>query len=105
MCRATVVNLPNISAGALEQIDSTLSEGGDYILAVGNGLSDSVCDGIAVIEQNDAPVFGKLADGSWLQFDPRLVFEENTVEDPIPDGGGLVQTLTGEQTRCSNAPR
>jgi cullin-associated NEDD8-dissociated protein 1 len=31
--------------------------------------------------------------------------EDNTIETPIPDGGGLTQALTGRETRCSNAPR
>lgn len=34
-----------------------------------------------------------------------MKLEDNTVETPLADGGGLVQALTGEQTRCSNAPR
>ena len=34
-----------------------------------------------------------------------MKLEDNTVETPLADGGGLVQSLTGEQTRCSNAPR
>ena len=33
------------------------------------------------------------------------MLEENTVEEPIADGGGLVQALTGHQTRCANTPR
>ena len=107
MCRATAVNLPSISAGALEQIDSTLSEGGDFILADGNGLSDLVCDDIAaVIEQNDAPVFGQLPDGNWLQFDPRMVLEENTVENPILDGGGLVRpNRQGKNPHCKRGKK
>jgi hypothetical protein len=47
----------------------------------------------------------KLPDGSWLQYDPRLKLEKNTLEDPIADGGGLVEALTGQKTRCSNVPR
>ena len=38
-----------------------------------------------------------MPDGSWLQFDPRMILEENTLLDPIPDGGGLVRSLTAER--------
>lgn len=31
--------------------------------------------------------------------------EENTPDTPIPDGGGLTRTLTGDATRCANVPR
>jgi len=58
-----------------------------------------------VTEERDPPVFGQLRDGSWLQFDPRLKLEENTIDSPLPDGGGLVNALTSDETRCANAPR
>lgn len=100
-----VLLLPNVSADVLEQIDEVHSRGGEYILFP--GLSDSLCDQLNdVTEERDAPVFGQLPDGSWLQFDPSIVLEENTVESPIPDGGGLSRSLTGDDVmRCSNAPR
>lgn len=47
----------------------------------------------------------QLPDGSWLQYDPRLRLENNTIEAPIPDGGGLVESLTGRKTSCANVPR
>eukprot|EP00957_Ditylum_brightwellii_P189431 14418472-Ditylum_brightwellii.AAC.1 len=36
----------------------------------------------------DPPIFGKLPDDSFAVFDPYLLLQENTVENPIPDGGG-----------------
>jgi len=99
-----VLNLPAISEGVLEPIDGPQTSDGEFILF--GGLSDPLCYQLNdSTEEEDPPVFGKLPDGSWLQFDPRLVLEENTLESPIPDGGGLVRSLTGEQTRCSNVPR
>ena len=88
----------------LEHIDELQTHGGEYILI--DGLSDNLCAKLNdVTEENDPPIFGQLPDGSWLQFDPSIMLEENTVESPILDGGGLVQSLTGDVTRCANAPR
>ncbi len=33
------------------------------------------------------------------------MLEENTADQHLEDGGGLVTSLTGKKTRCSNAPR
>ncbi len=102
-----VLTLPAISEGVLDHIDEVRTLGGEYILF--GGLADTqaaMCDQLNdVIEEGDSPVFGQLPDGSWLQFDPRLVLEENTLDSHLPDGGGRVRSLTGEETRCSNAPR
>ncbi len=93
-----------MSPGVLDHINEAISQGGDYILT--NGLSEPLCDELSdVMEELDAPVFGMLEDGSWLQFDPMMILETNTLESPLPDGGGLVRSLTGQTTRCSNVPR
>jgi hypothetical protein len=98
------LNLPNVTAGILDRIDEVRSQGVEYLLR--GGLNDPLCDQLsAVTEENDAPVFGKLPDGSWLQFDPRIVLEDNTLESHISDGGGLVRSLTGDKTKCANTPR
>ncbi|KAL7482807.1 hypothetical protein ACHAW6_008462, partial [Cyclotella cf. meneghiniana] len=99
-----VINLPNISQSVLESIDEIRSNAGEFIYF--NAINDPLCNQLnAVIEQDDAPLFGKLPDGSWLQYDPRLRLENNTIEAPIPDGGGLVESLTGRKTSCANVPR
>jgi len=100
----TVLTLPAISESIFEPIDELKARGGEYIIF--DGLSDSLCDKLNdVNEEGDPPVFGQLPDGSWLQFDPILVLQENTLESHIHDGGGLVRSLTADITRCSNAPR
>lgn len=100
-----VLHLPNISESVIEPIDVIRSEGGEFIYFESIG-DQSICEHLnTVTELNDSPVFGRLPDGSWLQYEPRLILEENIVEKPIPDGGGLVQALTGQKTRCSNVPR
>jgi hypothetical protein len=45
-------------------------------------------------EEGNAPVFAKLQDGTYLQWTPQLVLEENTIESPIFDGGGEVELYT-----------
>jgi hypothetical protein len=100
----TVLSLPNVASGTLDSIDEVRSRGGEFILQ--GGLSDPVCSQLNdVTEENDAPVFGKLPDGSWLIFDPRMTLGENTLEHHIPDGGGLVRSVTALRTKCANAPR
>lgn len=90
------LSLPGVSVNVLELIDEVPSHGGEYILI--DGLTDALCNSLNdVTEETDAPIFGQLPDGSWLQFDPRLKLEENTVLHPIPDGGGLVRSLTAER--------
>ncbi len=98
------LSLPNVTTGILDRVDVVQSRGEEYLLRV--GLNDPLCGQLSdVTEENDAPVFGKLPNGTWLQFDPRLVLEDNTLESHIRDGGGLVQSLTGGKTKCSNTPR
>gem|GEM_PF-5395100 len=40
-----------------------------------------------------------------LVYDPHLILEANTVEKPLPDGGGTAAIETNGQMLCSNAPR
>ena len=98
------LSLPNVTSGTLDLIDEVQSRGGEYLLR--GGLIDPLCAQLSdVTEENDAPIFGKLPDGSWLQFDPRIVLEDNTLESHVRDGGGLIRSLTGDKTKCFNTPR
>ena len=79
-------NLPTYSlaipADSLSLVDVPFTNGFEFILL--QPLSDSRCSTIPdVVEVNDPPVFGVLSDGSWLQFDPRLTLEDNTIQFPI----------------------
>ncbi len=56
------------------------------------------------------PIFGKTYNErtkqyQYLLFDPKMIVLENTVENPIPDGGGLVNYETEGRVYCANAPR
>jgi hypothetical protein len=49
-------------------------------------------------------IFG-FVNGMYLAYDPRLVLETNTIENPLSDGGGTAVIETNGQMICSNAPR
>lgn len=56
------------------------------------------------------PLFGKsfnvqTGQFEYLLFDPKMVLLDNTVDNPIPDGGGFLEYDTDGKTFCSNAPR
>ena len=71
-----------------------------------SGSENAICSLLTdVTEENDFPTFGRLPDGSWMMYDARMKLEENTVDGHLRDGGGLILSLTGEQTRCANTPR
>jgi len=44
-------------------------------------------------------LIGVFSNGDQYYYDPRIVLEQNTVEQPIPDGGGTTGTL------CSNVAK
>ncbi len=91
----------DLSGESLELIDEELSNGGDFILPT--GLSDPKCDSIPSVP--NGPVFGKLQDGSWLQFDPRIELSTNTPSFPLVDGGKSTELASGGKSYCSNVPR
>eukprot|EP00957_Ditylum_brightwellii_P029726 2247720-Ditylum_brightwellii.AAC.1 len=48
----------------------------------------------------DHPIFARLPDGSDAIYDPYLLLQENTIENPIPDGGG--QTTLQSATKADD---
>lgn len=87
----------------------------------------STCDGFPSYHQpiphdeEGAPkgtfptVFGRTPEGIDFAYDPHLALRENTVDSPLPDGGGRLVMATdgltpgqgtpGEQVMCQNAER
>ncbi len=56
------------------------------------------------------PIFGKTYNERTQQFehvlfDPKLMLQENTPENPIADGGGFMEYDSKGRTYCANAPR
>ena len=69
----------------------------DFILT--ETLTEAMCDDIG---PGDYPVYVNFGDGNFMAFDPRIQPMENTVENPLIDGGGQMKDLGA---KCSNAPR
>ncbi len=94
-----VVPLPAIGNG-LEVIDTHRKSNGQEFILV-NGLDDDVCSKLpGVHDENRPPMFGQLPDGSWLQFDPHFDVMENTVDNPLPDGGENNTTIWNWNENC-----
>ena len=92
----------NLSQSNLQVIDEYLTNGEEFILR--NAISNSLCEAIpAVPDLDDEPIFARVSDGTWLQFDPRLIIETNSVNSPIADGGKATKLAGG--SFCSNVPR
>ena len=106
----TISTIFNIADGTYEPID-TWKYGEDTNFKLTISMSDipsfsSLCSTLPVVrDDGDEAVFGKLSDGTWLIFDPRIRLEENTVDSPMIDGGKGAFLTSGEKTICSNVPR
>ena len=92
-------DLPNLSDAAWttsvndEQDVYKSVTGYDFQLV--SGITDAKCMDVPFsAEEGNAPVFAKLQDGTYLQWTSQLVLEENTIENPIFDGGGEVEQYT-----------
>jgi len=107
---------------ASDVLDSTASDlfkvpmRRDQEFLLRNGLDDPICDLVpSFAEENDAPIFGQLPDGSWLQWTPTIQLEDNgpsintapedRASNVLSDGGGEWSTKTGEKLKCSNVVR
>lgn len=94
------VELPNL----LDPVDLAFSNNELFIL--NTSVESAICSAIpAIPEFGDDPIFGRLPDGSWLQFDARLELEQNTLKNPLIDGGKVKHLASGKETLCSNVPR
>jgi hypothetical protein len=95
-------NLPNLADAAWtsgvndEQDYYKALNGFDFQLTTGidKGIEPRCNDVPTSAEEGDKPVFAKLNDGTYLQWTPQVILEENTAENPIPDGGGHVERFT-----------
>jgi hypothetical protein len=102
--------------------DETASDLNVYLMLRGqelllrNGFNGPICDMIPPFaEEYDAPVFGVLPSGEWLQWTPTLMLEENgpSINDPssnmsskvLRDGGGEAVVATDGVLKCSNVQR
>jgi hypothetical protein len=67
-------------------------------------LAESSCASLLPFNAFGPPVYAQTASGEWLQFDPRIVMEENTVTAPLPDGGAASWSAN-RTLECSNVKR
>jgi hypothetical protein len=106
------VDLPEIGSAELQSIDDDTfqsvyfdsSQSKDEFILTQALPQSLACDALPK-PWSDIPVFGKTADGEYLLYDPRLVLNENTIENPLLDGGGQLSVETDGEVLCSNAPR
>ncbi|KAL7543207.1 hypothetical protein ACHAXR_012486, partial [Thalassiosira sp. AJA248-18] len=85
-------------------------------LLLQDGYHGPICDLIPPFAENgDVPVFGRMIDGSYVQWTPKAVLEENGPsmnDDPgdmasnvLSDGGSEWSNKTGGVMKCSNVGR
>ena len=116
-----IIDLPHAGTSDFDGIDDTIYDseyfdsyqaGDEFILTT--PLTTSACDALPDPWNNPgdsfplAPIFGRsLINGTaeYLLYDPRLTLMENTIENPLADGGGEITVKTNGATFCSNVPR
>ena len=100
-----ILDLSNQNGTNLTPINTEQTYGADWLLKT--PVQDEVCatfpspydndyrgadptnkDYIPSRFEPDKPVFAKLSDGTYALFDSRMILHENTLENPILDGGG-----------------
>ena len=108
---SSVTNIFDLPDKSLQAIDQWWTSGEDLVYKIQTSLFDdasysSICSRLpSVPESGDEPIFGKLSNGTWFIFDPRIDFYNNTLESPVNDGGQTSVTASGGETYCSNVPR
>lgn len=76
----------------------------DYLTEYRISLENSMCQGLPTFDPFGPPTYAKTRDGEWLLHDPRIIMEENTMENPLPDGG-YGDWKDDDTFYCSNVPR
>lgn len=87
----------DLTSAQVDDLGNTVTRGSFALLK--DSLNSAYCellpDPLANVENDDAwyvhpdpPVFAILPDSSYALFDARLILDENTIENPLMDGGG-----------------
>eukprot|EP00804_Cyclotella_cryptica_P005395 CCRYP_017085-RA/>CCRYP_017085-RA protein AED:0.06 eAED:0.06 QI:162/1/1/1/1/0.96/28/3961/2317 len=116
-----ILDLSDPNATEIEAINVDQTYGGDLLLQA--AVQDEVCDTFPSPYDNDyrganaanpdavpnrfAPdenVFALLPDGSYALYDPRLILRENTLENPLMDGGGSTVLRSALRAKNGFAP-
>lgn len=99
------LNILDLSSSPVTPINVEQTYGGDWLLQA--DVAAGVCEAFPSPYDNDyrgadplnpdalpsrfapdKPVFALLPDGTHALYDPRLIVQENTIENPLLDGGG-----------------
>jgi hypothetical protein len=105
MTGLNILDLSNLNTTVLSPINAVQTYGGDWLLKT--PVQDEVCVAFPNPYDNDyrgadpfnphdipsrfvpdKPVFAKLPDDSYALFDSRMLLKENSLENPLIDGGG-----------------
>ena len=58
-----------------------------------------------MVEEIDPHIMLHLYDGTWMHYDYNILLEENTLNENLQDGGGVVDFSTAKEKAFSNYPR
>jgi len=91
----------NVPLSALDEffipVPGTVDDSGDYLLP--GGSTDPKCE---TFNGKHYPIYIRFSDGTYMAFDPRLELIENTLENPVIDGGNSAYVYG---SLCPNAFR
>ena len=117
------LNILDLSGSPVVPINVEQTYGGDWLLQAPVDATD-VCNALPTPYDNDyrgadplnpdavpsrfapdKPVFALLPDGTYALYDPRLIVKENTIENPLMDGGGdaVVRTTLRKNNFVANS--
>lgn len=116
------LNILDLSSSPVSPINVEQTYGGDWLLNA--DVDAEVCEAFPTPYDNDyrgsdplnpdampsrfdpdKPVFALLPDGSHALYDPRLIVKENTIENPLLDGGGdaVIRTTLRKNNFVANS--
>jgi hypothetical protein len=112
-----ILDLSDPNKTSIEVINADQTYGGDLLLL--SPVEDAICDTFPSPYDNDyrgantenpdavpnrfdpdVPVYALLPDGSYAIYDPRIILRENSLENPLLDGGG--STVLRSALRAKN---
>ena len=99
----TILSLSEVEEQSFEIVNNEATNGAQIVLT-SNDLSDEQCASFPTFYNQQETIL-IVVNGTWYMNDPGVVLEENTVDNPLVDGGGEIALLDPHNLACSNAPR
>ena len=105
-------NIVNLNSRAIPVDEQFYPDDETQELFLTTDLDDQACATFPAVTglETEVVVIGTFNDQQWIH-DPRFVLRENTVDNPVMDGGGAIRDLTKDashpayQVACANVPR